>query len=497
MEWPRVTMKKTVLLLNPPNPVSGGYLNRDLMGGMGTKVSFGEDIVTRTMSAVKSRFVRLPVMQLAYAASLLERRHKDVFLEVVDAGNSDMPVDSVISKVKMLEPDYVLMAVSSAGVMFEKNVVARRIKEASPKSVIATVGDTVSGMPEIVGKPFDIGISGEAEVTFLEIVEGRKIEGMAGVVYRDKKNRIVINRRRPPLSPAELDALPFPAWHLFPYKKYSYFPLVKKLPFVPMLSSRGCPCACSYCPYSENMGKAWRARSAKNVVDEIESNCVKYGIRGIQFRDPLFTASKKRVVEIAGEIKRRKIDVEWGCETRPEMLDSKTIGIMADSGCSAINLGVESIDKDVLAACGRNWVNPKRIANAVDCAERAGIRTACFFILGLPGDKRSKMQTAIEFSRELNPSFVEYKIATPYPGTRLYKDANRKNWIVNESFDKLGGYNATMKISDELDPKYLDELCDESFKKFYFRKEWLAREVLGGRIIEDAKMFAKALVIPR
>ncbi len=89
----------------------------------------------------------------------------------------------------------------------------------------------------------------------------------------------------------------------------------------------------------------------------------------------------------------------------------------------------------------------------------------------------------------------------PFSCRSLYLglDAKRKKWIVNESFDKLGGYNATMKISDELDPKYLDELCDESFRKFYLRRKWLVREMLGGRIIEDARMFATALlpVIPR
>ncbi len=490
-------MKKTVLVLNPPNPTSGGYLNRDLMGGMGTNVSFGEDIVTHTISAVKSRFVRLPVMQLVYAASLLERNRRKVELEVMDAGNSGLSLGHVLSRVRVLEPDYVLMAVSSAGVMFEKEVVARGIKEASPKTKIVTIGDTISGIPELVGGPFDVGIAGEVEKTFLEILEGKKTSGIDGVIYRNDKNRVRVNKKRAPLSPKELESLPFPAWHLFPYKKYSYFPLVKRLPFVPMLSSRGCPYKCSYCPYSENMGSAWRARSAKNVADEIESNCVRYGAKGIQFRDPLFTASRKRVVELVGEIIRRKIDVEWGCETRPELLDAKTIDAMAGSGCAAINLGIESINEKVLSACGRSRVNPKSIAKIVNCAEKAGIKTACFFILGLPGDTISGMKKTIEFSRELNSSLVEYKIATPYPGTRLYKEAKRKGWIKKENMDALGGYSATMKISDDLDPKYLDELCDESFRKFYLRREWLVRELLGGRIVEDAGMFAKALVIPR
>ena len=63
--------KIKVIVLNPPSPDTS-YINRDQMGGMGQKINFGKDIKAKLLSRLKSNFIHLPVVQLVYAATMLE-----------------------------------------------------------------------------------------------------------------------------------------------------------------------------------------------------------------------------------------------------------------------------------------------------------------------------------------------------------------------------------------------------------------------------------------
>ena len=73
----------------------------------------------------------------------------------------------------------------------------------------------------------------------------------------------------------DLDSLPFVARHLTPYKKYNSI-LTKGDVVTTLFTSRGCPYKCSFCDRPQ-LRPNFRARSAKNVVDEME-HCVNLGI---------------------------------------------------------------------------------------------------------------------------------------------------------------------------------------------------------------------------
>ena len=74
------------------------------------------------------------------------------------------------------------------------------------------------------------------------------------------------------------------------------------------MSSRGCPFQCTFCDNSV-YGNTIRTKSAKNTVDEVEFLINKYPIKEIRFFDDLFTANKKRVIEICDELAKRNIKI--------------------------------------------------------------------------------------------------------------------------------------------------------------------------------------------
>ena len=227
------------------------------------------------------------------------------------------------------------------------------------------------------------------------------------------------------------------------------------------------------------------------MVDKIENKKKKYGCKGIVFRDPLFTLSLKRIEEMCDIIKKRKLGIVFSFETRPELLNHDILDKLYKAGCRAINFGVEDIHPEILRMISRKPVDQEKIIDTVHYAEKIGMRTTCFFIIGLPGSTKESIQETIQFSLKLNPSHADYKIATPYPGTSLYTMAKMNKWIIKEGYDNLGGYSATMQISDELSPEYLEQVCNDAFTKFYMRPTYFIREVKKGGILKKGLIILK------
>ncbi len=481
------TERKKIIVLNPPGP-DNYYINRDLMGGMGVKNYIGSNLGSRILSKLKSNLIRLPVLQLVYCATVLYNAGYNV--KVIDAQNDGTKLDKLLILVKEFAPDYVVMAVSSSSYIYERDVIAAKIKETLPSVKVVALGDMVKEMPSIIKPNFDIGIMAEVETCILSIVEDKKLKDIPGIAYLDSNN-IKITHEKEKLSPEELITLSFPKWDLFPFHKYKYHPMLTVHPVATILASRGCPYGCGYCPYPKNQGLQWRARSAENIFNEIVEDITKYGFKGIFFRDPLFSLNQKRVEDLCDLLIKNNVKVNFVFETRPELLKKELIKKLYDAGCRAINFGIEDIHPEILKQINRIPFPLDKIKETIHECEKVGIRTSCFFILGLPGSTRETIEETISWSLDLFPSQIEYKVATPFPGTSLYDMAKKNNWLIHESIDNLGGYTSVMQISPELNPEYLEKRASKAFNQFYFRPKYMFRELFRGRIYSALSIINK------
>lgn len=413
--------RRPTLLINPPSPP--GYVsNKDSMGGFGQLFPRGA--------------TWFPPLDLPYLAATLSQAGEPV--QILEAGAMDWTLEELVAaaaEARAGDGGFLVLRTSLPTIDWDLEVCAA-LRSRFPGARILLYGPVVSSLMHRIEEDgsIDGAVMGEADQTVLELVQGRPFAEVDGLAYRTADGGWHRTATRPPER--DLDAKPFPRWDLMPVERYRVpkSSVGGAMRFLPILTSRGCPFGCNYCPYPVGQGLKWRHRSADNVVDEIEELVRRFQVEYLLFRDPLFSANKKRVAAICEEIIARGIKVKWRCETRIDCLDAPTIELMARAGCSGVNFGVESIDPQIQKNAARKPITQEMFLETVGLFKKNGISTFAFFVVGLPGDTVDTILTTVRFALRLGASWTQFTAATPFIGTRLY------DWAVEEKLVPQGHY---------------------------------------------------------
>jgi radical SAM superfamily enzyme YgiQ (UPF0313 family) len=386
-----------VLLLNPPQ----------------------ENMITTNIPSIveEERGINPPLGLLYVAAyALLNTAHT---IEVLDMPEEGMGYDELEVELRKRKPDLVGITVTTFTLI--DAVLSAKTAKKVDKNVLVVLGgphvnlypDETASIPEV-----DFIVLGEGEVTFAELIDGisngRDPRGIPGIAFKD--NGSIVNTGVRPLM-EDLDALPFPARRLTPYTHY-YSLLGKGTPSTTMMTSRGCPFHCLFCE-RPHLGRRFRARSAANVVDELQE-CVGMGIREFLMYDDTLTVNRQRVLDICDEILRRRLDVRWDIRATIDTVDGEMLKRLRKAGCDRIHFGVESASPEILKIL-RKRINPDQVREVFKKTKEAGISILAYFIIGSPTETREQILETIRFARELDPDFVHISVMTPFPGTDMYR----------------------------------------------------------------------------
>ena len=407
------------------------------------------------------------------AAVLEEKRYSVKIFDLTAMGISENTVRQIILE----ETPEVVGVTAMTSTLNSAVNVARKVKETNSNILVVLGGAHASILPEetLQKHPeIDIIVRGEGENTILELVESldRKMGDLGsilGITYRTNAG-VRSNPLRPPIL--DLDTLPFPAFHLLPKGKYHLHPpFSKRTPAMPIMISRGCPYRCTFCSKSV-FGKKYRNNSPVYVVNQIRLLIEKFGVKEIKFYDDVFTLDRKWVMSICAELKNQEIVVPWTCETRVNLVDLELLRTMKAAGCYMIAYGVESGDQEILNSVEKD-VTLDQIAGAFDSTHQAGIGTVAYFMLGAPNETVETIKKTIEFAKRINPDFVQFSVATPYPGTELNR-LIAENGCLHESWDSY--VYADLRSIDtfffELTTMSRQELLKwnrKAYTSFYFR----------------------------
>ena len=412
-------------------------INKDIMGGYGAATRIGNSFLAKLIESRKKSGVKLPIFALGHIAAILSNKGHQVEYKI-----NEIPLDS----------DLILMPSSIVDHKIELEY-AQKIKQQT-KTIIGFIGPFASVQPELYLKHADFVIKNEPEQIVMEIAEGKIPKGLV-----DSK----------PIQ--DLDTLPYPKWDIFPIEDYSYSPVINKKPFISILSSRGCIFNCFYCPYKAYYGN-WRLRTPENIVKEIKYLKEKFKIKGLLFRDPLFTYNKERAKQIAELIIKENIDIEWACETHFDYLDANLIDILYKSGLRGLNVGIESTNQEILQKAMRKSATIEKQNEIVAYCHKKGIRVSAFYIFGLPDDTEESILKTIEYAKQLNTNVAQFFILTPFPGTPFYEKTKDK--IYDTNFAHYDSYTPVIHHS-KLTKEQLLKLKEKAFISYYFRPRYILK----------------------
>lgn len=364
-------------------------------------------------------------------AAVLKKNGYEV--TVLDCPALNMTYDSLGQEILRFEPD--IVGITSVTVTFASALqAARDIKQSYSKALVVFGGPHVTVLDEPILREqpeIDVIVRGEGEITLLELarlISESKLGDLgdvAGLTFR-KDRRIVRTPDRPFIQ--NLDELPFPAYEFFQLDKYRRF---GKL-VLPIITSRGCAFRCSFCLAPHMAGKRFRARSPKNVVDELEWLNT-YKPDAFTFHDETFTHNKKRVFEICEEMKRRNIHLPWDCSTRVDQISKELLAEMWSANCQHVSFGIESGSQKILDAM-KKGVTVEQNAKAITWAKEVGITVSVSVILGYPGETPAMLQETLDFIRRTEPDDVLMSLATPYPGIELYDVIKSLGWKMSDGW---------------------------------------------------------------
>ena len=421
-------------------------INKDLAGGMGTGTWAGNSLRARIFNYVKKKNVVLPVLTTAYLISIFKKAGWNPKLIKIGE-SSDFPRE---------DADLALVPTSIVDCHHELEVVKTLKRQGIYTGVYGTFASVV---PEFFSENVDFLIKGEPEAGALWMVSAKELP----------KKILEVE----PLE--ELDRLPFPDWNQFEIKKYSYSPALNKKPVITAITSRGCPYSCFfYCPYPINAGRKWRVRSIDNVIGEMEYLKKDYGVKAVDFRDPLFTFDRQRTIDFAEKLIEKNLNLIWSCETRLDCLDEKLISIMHKAGLRNLNVGIESSNNDILKSSKRVPIDYSHQEEIISFCQKLGITVAAFYIIGLENDTKESIENTVEYAKKLNTLIAQFAVSTPYPGTAFFEKLKSEKRIISSNWEDYDEYTPVFK-HNFLSARELLALKEKAFVSYYFRISYLLK----------------------
>ena len=463
--------KTSILLINPPNNLGMGEGRFNLVIDIYQPLGLG------------------------YIAAVLEKA--GYIVGIIDAKVEHLSEDEIIGRLLSFNPGIIGITATTPDFCSAVSL-AKKIKSAGNYTILVG-GAHVSALPEetMEETSFDYGVVGEGEQTIVELAEAifkseqSRIPQIKGIVFRDGSKII---RTSPREYIKGLDALPFPARHLFPpLEKYTYL-YYKSLPLATIITSRGCPYQCTFCDRAV-FGNQVRMRSIPNVLDEIEMLVKDYSIREVNIIDDLFTISHERVEEFCRGLLSRNLKISWSCMSRADRITPVTLRTMKQAGCWLICYGIESGNQKVLDMIKKN-LTLHDIKRAVRWTHESGIQILGSFILGMPGEDEETLISTLRFAKNLPLDRVIFHILQPMPGSEIYKAALSIGALkkdVDYRYYHLYCFPEKLPFTSEgLTSQILRRYRRKAYRDFYLRPSYLFRQLVNRREMRQFFMRLRA-----
>ena len=462
-----------VLVINPPWPGKG----------------YGTRSQNRIIKRRGDKYLQYPLF-LGYSAAQLKSAGHDVVY--IDSVMDDLSPDATWARVERLHPDVIFMETTTPSIRFDYQDIAT-MKERSGGALMLAGGPHVTVFPAEALQEcdaLDIVLKQEFDTKIVRVLGNLgDLTQVPGIVFRQEGQVLDTG----PAQPCQdLDSLPFPDRDVVPFERY-HEAWYSRLPFINVMTSRGCPYQCTFCLWPNAMyGHRQRFRIVDNVIDELEYEVDRHGVREINIDDGTFTTKKSRVIEFCQRLRDHRLDLLWTCNGRVDNVDEEMLLEMKASGCKLIRYGVESGSPTVLKAIRKGYTLDQ-VRSSFRLTQKVGIMALGGFMFGFPHDTPETIEQTLQLAKDLNPDMVQFSVCMPYPGTTMYAEAMESGRLVAKAWAEYDMTHGPVVEMPGLDRDALQDILSRAYREFHFRWAYVWRTLRNIRNLDELRRVTRSL----
>jgi radical SAM superfamily enzyme YgiQ (UPF0313 family) len=367
-----------------------------------------------------------PVAPIGLACLAGHLKREGFTVDVLDLCFVDDLSETIRRKKKAFQPDAIGLSIRNVddtiypgGLSYVPEIeeICLTIKEGFSGPVIlggSGFSLIAKGLMERVG--IDLGIVGEGENALPRLLRAlsnrREVDGIPGLCRRLPDGSIEIQKIEPTSDFAGLNSK---GWENIDTLRY-----YRAGGMINIQTKRGCSFRCLYCTYPKIEGDLVRTRRPIDVVDEIQEWVDHHGVNQFYFVDSVFNYPLDHAASILDEICRRNLKIGWTAYINPRFVTRAFAGLMARSGCTGVELGVDSGSDRILTKLRKDF-DSGDVSKAITLCRDEGLRCCVSMILGGPAEDSRSLHESFDFIDSIGVNAVIAMVGIRiYPGCGIH-----------------------------------------------------------------------------
>jgi radical SAM superfamily enzyme YgiQ (UPF0313 family) len=256
--------------------------------------------------------------------------------------------------------------------------------------------------------------------------------------------------------------------------------------FLPVQAGRGCPNTCSFC----SVACLYKGKYIKKPLDEVVRDIKQVkdlGFKKFLLLDDNIFSDRDYLGKLLKEIKN--INMEWmsQCDIRIGK-ENELLKVLADSGCTTLSFGLESISKESLTAMNKGWATPSNYPELIANIQSYGIDVSTEMVVGGEGDTLESIKLTKNFIEDNKISVPRFYILTPIPGTKFFEDIQQSGRLINENIYSFDGTEAVYKPKN-MTPDELTNAYWDLYESLFTLKSIIKRNILRNEFLKNPSKY--------
>ena len=279
----------------------------------------------------------------------------------------------------------------------------------------------------------DICILGPGEKRFLDLIEGRNVDGIT--FWEEHLGVKTIQTIPQSIFSESYDMAVLPDYEGIDFKKYlpsqTYKYLLGIVNEATIFTTLGCPFRCNFCAQHK-----MRMKTRHIPLQDVERNITylktKYKVKLFYISDDTFGFEKSRFGDLCNLFKKKKIT--WHCLLREDLEERSRLEIMKDSGCIGIVYGFETGSNKILKAMNKG-VTAQQNYEAAYLTHTLGMKVRGQMVVGFPGETDKTISETEHFITNTPVDHWGIHTFQPFPGSDVWENPEKYKIKIDKNTD--------------------------------------------------------------